>query len=40
MSLTFFEFLANLEQSGGQIPETESAKVLFSVIVIFFLAKN
>ena len=39
-AIDIFRILANLEQSGGQIPETESAKVLFSVIVIFFLAKN
>ena len=26
--------------SGGQIPETESAKVVFSVIVTFFLTKT
>ena len=28
-SLSFFGFLANLEQSGGRIPDTESAKVMF-----------
>ena len=32
-SLSFFGLLANLEQSGGRIPETESTKVMFSVIV-------
>ena len=31
-SLNFFRFLANLEQPGGRIPNTESAKVMFSVI--------
>ena len=30
-------FLANLEQSGGQIPDTESATVMFSVMVNFCL---
>ena len=40
MSLTFFGFLANLEQSGGQITDTEFAKVMFSVIVAYCLAKN
>ena len=35
--LSFFGFLVNLEQSGGRIPDTESAKVMFSVIVTFFL---
>ena len=38
-SLSFFGFLANLEQSGDQIPDTESAKVIFSVIVTFCLIK-
>ena len=40
MSLSFFGFLANLEQSGGRIPDTESAKVMFSVIVTFCLTKT
>ena len=35
-SLSFFGFLANLEQSGGWIPDTESAKV----IVTFCLTKT
>ena len=39
-SLSFFGFLANLEQSGGRIPGTESAKVMFSVKVTFFLTKT
>ena len=38
-SLSFFGFLANLEQSGCRIPDTESAKVLFSVKVTFCLTK-
>ena len=36
-SLSFFGILANLELSGGRIPDTRSAKVMFSVIVTFFL---
>ena len=32
-SLSFFGFLANLEQSGGRIPVTDSAKIMFSVTV-------
>ena len=32
-SLSFFGFLANLEQFGGRIPDTETAKIMFSVIV-------
>ena len=38
--LSFFVFLANLEQCGGRIPDTESAKVMFSVIVTFYLTKT
>ena len=33
-------FLANFEQSGGRIPDTDSAKVMFSVTVTFCLAKT
>ena len=33
-SLSFFGFLANLEQSRGRILDTDSAKVMLSVIVI------
>ena len=39
-SLSFFEFLADLEQSGGRIPDTESAKVMFSVKVTFGFTKT
>ena len=39
-SLSFFGFLANLEQSGGRIPDRESAKALLSVIVTFCLTKT
>ena len=38
-SFSFFGFLANLEQSGGRIPDTESTKVMFSIIGIFSFAK-
>ena len=38
-SLSFFGFLANLEQSRGRIPDKEYAKVMFSVIVAFCLTK-
>ena len=40
MSLSFFGFLSNLEQSGGLILYTESAKSMFSVIVTFRLTKT
>ena len=39
-SLSFSKLLANLEQSRGRIPDTESVKVMFSVILIFFLTKT
>ena len=39
-SLSFFGFLANLEQSGGRIPDKESAKVMLSVMGIFCLTKT
>ena len=39
-SFSFFGFLVNLEQSGVRISETESAKVIFSVIVTFCLTKT
>ena len=39
-SLLFFGFLDNLEQSRDRIPDTESTKVLFSVIVTFCLTKT
>ena len=39
-SLSFFGFLTNLEQSGGRIPDTESVKVIFSVIVTFCLTET
>ena len=39
-SLSFFGVLANLEQSGGRIPDTESARVMFSVIGTFSLTET
>ena len=33
-------FLANFKQFGSWIPDTESAKVMFSVIVIFWFTKT
>ena len=37
MSLSFFEFLDNLEPTGGRRPDTESTKIIFLVIVTFCL---
>ena len=39
-SLSFFGFLVNLEQSRDRIPDTESAKVMFLVTVIFCRTKT
>ena len=39
-SLSFFGVSTNLEQPGGRIPNTESAKVMFSVIVTFCLKET
>ena len=39
-SLSFSGFWANLERSRGLIRDTESAKVMFSVIVNFCLTKT
>ena len=39
-SLPLFGFLSNLEQSGGRIPNSESANITFSVIVTFCPTKN
>ena len=36
---SFFRCMANLEQSGGRIPDVESAKLMFSLIVPFYLTK-
>ena len=38
--IVIFGFLANLEQSGDRIPDTESAKVMFSVIGTICLTKS
>ena len=38
--IVIFGFLTNLDQSGGQIPYTESAKVMFSVKVTFCFTKT
>ena len=39
-SLSFFGFLVNLEHFAGRIPNTESAKVMFSVTLAFCFAKT
>ena len=39
-SLSFFGFMANLEQSRTRIPDAKSVKLTFSVIVTFYLTKS
>ena len=39
-SFTFFQFTANLEQSGSRIPDPYSIKLMFSSTVTFYLTKN
>ena len=39
-SLSFFQFMANLEPSGSRIPEAESVKLTFSLKVTFNLTKT
>ena len=39
-SLSFFRFMANLEQSGNRIPEVWSVKLTFLLTVIFYLTKT
>ena len=40
MSLPFFQFSANLEQSGSQIRDAWSVKLVFSLIVTFYITKT
>ena len=39
-SLPFFKYAVNLEQSESRIPETESMKLIFSLILNFYFAKT
>ena len=39
-SLPFFQFTANLEQSGSWIPDTKSVKLIFSLMVTFCPTKT
>ena len=40
MSLSFFRFMANLEQSGSRIPDTLSVKLTFSLTATVYLSKT
>ena len=39
-SLSFFLFIANLQQSGSRIPDAWSVKVTFALIVTFYITKT
>ena len=39
-TLLFFQFTDNLEQSGSQVPDTQSVKLIFSITVTFYLTKT
>ena len=38
--LLFFQFTTNLVQSGSRIPDAQSVKIIFSLIVAFYLRKT
>ena len=40
LSLCFYQFMANLEQSESQIPDTKSVELMFSKLVTFCLTKT
>ena len=39
-SLSFFQLMVNLEQSGSRISDAESVKLTFSLTVTFYLIKT
>ena len=39
-SLSFFQFIANLEQSGSRIPDVKSVKLMFLLKLTFYLTKT
>ena len=39
-SLSFFQFTVNLEQSGNRIPDAYPVKLIFLLIVTFYLSKT
>ena len=38
--IVFFQFMANLKQSGSRIPNAKSVKLTFSLTVSFYLTKT
>ena len=39
-SLSIFQFMANMQQSGSRVPDAYPVKRIFSLIVIFYLPKT
>ena len=39
MSLSFFQFMANLQPFGNRIPDAWSIKLTFSLTITFYLTK-
>ena len=39
-TLQFFQFMANLEQSESHIPDAQSVKLVFSLMVTFYFTKT
>ena len=39
-SVPISQFLANLKQAGSRIPNAYSVKLMFSLIVVFYLTKQ
>ena len=39
MSLSFFQFMANLQQSRSRIPDAQPVKFTYSSIITFYLTK-
>ena len=39
-SLSIFQFMANMQQSGSWVPDAYPVKRIFSLIVIFYIPKT
>ena len=39
-SLSIFQFMANMQQSGSRVPDAYPVKRIFSLIVIFYIPKT
>ena len=38
--MSFFQFMANLEQSGSRIPDAQHVKLIFSLVGTFHFTKT